>query len=237
MMKRIRRILAVIAGAVLLAAGLLYGWLGLTSVNAADLPPLKDGDIVFQYSKSSQSLPILLASRSVYTHMGVVEVTGGAGPVVIEAISPVKVTPLDEWIDDGRGGRITIKRDASLTQEQAGAILAEARKYLGLPYDFFFLNGRDEFYCSELVHVAYGEGAGISLGKIQKVKELDLDYAPVRSLIEQRWQRHPLCRNGQKQSFDDCYQTILEQELVTPASIAHDPKLATIFTNFGLAAE
>lgn len=236
-MKRFLRILAIMASFVLAVGVVLYGWLGLTSVSAADLPPLKDGDIIFQYSGSSQSLPILLASRSVYTHMGIIEVSGDGGPVVLEATSPVKATPLDQWIDGGDGGRITIKRDPGLTQGQANAILAEARKYLGLPYDLFFLNGRDAIYCSELVHLAFGDGAGISLGKIQKVKELDIDYAPVRKLIEQRWQKYPLCRDGQKQSFDDCYRTILEQELVTPASIARDPRLRMVFTNFGVAAQ
>ncbi len=236
-MRRLRRILAILAGFVLAIGVTLYGWLGLTSVSAADLPPLKDGDIIFQYSGSSQSLPILLASRSVYTHMGIIDLTEKSGPMVLEATSPVKATPLDEWIESGDGGRITIKRDPTLTHDQAYAILDEARKYLGLPYDLFFLNGRDAIYCSELVHLAYGDGAGISVGQIQKVKELDIDYAPVRKLIEQRWQRYPLCRDGQKQSFDDCYRTILEQELVTPASIARDARLQMVFTNFGIAAE
>jgi hypothetical protein len=236
-MRKLGRALAVFAGISFAAVIILFGWINLTAVSAADVPPLKDGDIIFQYSGSSQSLPILLASRSVYTHMGIIEVSGSGGPLVLEASSPVKATPLDEWIKRGNGRRITIKRVIGLTAEQAATVLKEARTFLGLPYDLYFLNGRDAIYCSELIHLAFDDGVGIPLGTIQKVKELDIDYAPIRKLIEQRWQKYPLCRDGQNWSFEDCYKTILEQELVTPASIARDSKLQLVFTNFGLIAE
>jgi len=219
------------------AAGVLLVWLSFTQVSAADLPPLKDGDIVFQYSGSAQSLPILLASLSAYTHMGIVAGVASGRPTVVEASSPVKETPLDRWIARGVGGRITVKRFHGLTAEQAQSVLRDARKYLGLPYDIFFLDGKDAIYCSELVHLAYQEGAGLSLGTVQKVKELHLNYAPIRKLIEARWKKYPLCRDGRKSSFEDCYRTILEQTLVTPASIARDSRLEAVFTNFGVAAE
>ena len=236
-MKKFGRFLALVA---LLIAGttvVLFTWLRLTAGAAADLPPLKNGDIVFQYSGSSQSLPILLASRSAYTHMGIVDLRRGGNPMVIEASSPVRSTPLEEWIGRGVAGRITVMRMSALSTAQAEAILNAADKYLGLPYDIFFLNEKDAIYCSELIHLAFGDCAGISLGQVQRVSDLDLDYAPVRKLIEARWQKYPLCRDGKKDSFNACYQTILQQTLVTPASIAHDEKLELIFTNFGVAAE
>ena len=36
-----------------LFAAIAYAWLALTSVSAKELPPLKNGDIVFQTSRSS----------------------------------------------------------------------------------------------------------------------------------------------------------------------------------------
>lgn len=235
-----KRLLGVIAGiftALLLACGLLFGWLGLTAVSASDLPPLKNGDIVFQFSGSGQSVPILLASRSVYTHMGIVDLTEPGKPQIIEAVSPVRLTPLDEWVARGRGGRITVKRDATLTPQQALAILAAARAELGKPYDPYFTDGDDAIYCSELVRIAYERGADVKLGNVQHVSELDIDYAPVRALIERRWRAHPLCSKGKVDSFGACYALVLQQTLVTPVSIAQDPRLETVFSNFGPAAQ
>lgn len=236
-MRRLRRILAAMVGAVLALGIAMFLWLSMTAVSASELPPLKDGDIIFQYSGSRQSLPILIASRSVYTHMGIIAVSRAGEPVVLEASNPVKATPLDEWIGRGVGGRITIKRHEGLTAAQASGVLAAADALMGKPYDIFFLDGRDEIYCSELVRIAYEDGAQIELGHSEKVGSLDIDWAPVRKLIEQRWQRHPMCRNGQKDNFTACYKAILEQSLVTPVSIARDPNLTLVFTNFGPAAE
>lgn len=236
-MKRLGRIVAITGGMLVALVAVLFSWLVFTSVSAADLPPLKDGDIVFQYSGSSQSLPILLASRSAYTHMGIIDISRNGKPMVIEATGPVKSTPLDAWIAQGTGGRITVKRVRSIESGQALSILGEADKYLGLPYDLFFLDGKDAIYCSELVHLAFGGGAGIMLGEVQRVGDLDIDYAPVRKLIEARWQKHPMCRDGKKSTFEACYQTILQQTLVTPASIARDAKLEMVYSNFGAVTE
>ena len=43
--------------------------------------------------------------------------------------------------------------------------------------------------------------------------------------------------NPKTASLEACYNTILDQSLVTPASIARDQKLELVFTNFGLVAE
>jgi hypothetical protein len=62
----------------------------------------RNGDIVFQTSRSPQSLAIQLATKSPYSHMGIVYVQGGA-PFVFEAVQPVKLTPLRSWIERGAG--------------------------------------------------------------------------------------------------------------------------------------
>ena len=60
-------------------------------------PTVMDGDIIFQTSKSSQSLAIQRATGSRYSHMGLIFLRAGK-PFVFEAVSPVKYTPLDQWI-------------------------------------------------------------------------------------------------------------------------------------------
>ena len=56
---------------------------------------IKNGDLIFQTSLSSQSQAIQLATNSKYSHCGIVYIENGQF-YVFEAIQPVKTTPLDE---------------------------------------------------------------------------------------------------------------------------------------------
>ena len=58
---------------------------------------LQDGDLVFHSSHSSQSQAIELATKSKFSHMGIV-LTLNNRQMVYEAVGPVKYTPLREWI-------------------------------------------------------------------------------------------------------------------------------------------
>ncbi len=62
---------------------------------------------------------------------------------------------------------------------------------------------------------------------------MKINNVAARKLIEQRWRKHPACQTPKTANFNACYQIILDQTLVTPASIARDPKLELIYTNFG----
>src|SRR5262245_816721 len=77
-----------------------------------------NGDVVFQTSRSAQSVAVQLATKSPYSHMGIVYLSDGK-PFVFEAVQPVKLTPLDAWIERGEDGHFVAKRlknaDARLT--------------------------------------------------------------------------------------------------------------------------
>src|SRR5262245_22490877 len=66
-------------------------------------PTVQDGDIIFQTSQSAQSQAIQVATRSPYSHMGLILLRGGR-PFVLEAISHVQLTPLATWAARGTGG-------------------------------------------------------------------------------------------------------------------------------------
>jgi uncharacterized protein YycO len=228
----VTRLLRNAATVVAILAAIFYTWFSLTSVSAKNLPPLKNGDIVFQTSRSSQSTAILLASMSAYSHMGIVEIAANGAPYVVEAVGPVKSTPLDAWINRGLGKRLAIKRAKALTLDQGQSVLRAAHVYDGRPYDLFFMSTVDQIYCSELVTLAFREGAAMTLGKTQKAIELYLNNFAAKRLISKRWQKHPLCQSAQTANFESCYAQILEQELVTPDSIYNDPKLDLIYSNY-----
>jgi Permuted papain-like amidase enzyme, YaeF/YiiX, C92 family len=211
--------------------------LGLTLAPAEDLPPLKTGDIVFQKTTTSASDAIMLASGTEYTHVGIVEIDKSGHPIVIEAVGPVQTVPLEKWIGKGNGDRITIKRIKGLDEAQARDAIASARRYLGLPYDHYFYETRDQIYCSELVYAAFKDGPGITVGREEKVRDLNIDTDAAQKLIAQRWKSHPLCKAKGAKSFKACYAHILEQTLVTPASIARDPQMELVYTSFGAGAE
>lgn len=69
----------------------------------------KEGDMVFQISKSKQSPFVALATGSVYTHCGIV-VEKKDGLYVLEAVGPVKLTPLNAWKDRGLLNHVRTKR-------------------------------------------------------------------------------------------------------------------------------
>ena len=221
----------------LAGSGAFALWLKQTQVTLEDLPALRAGDIVFQESGSAQTMAIALASRSLYTHTGIIEIGEGGEPHVVEAAQSVQSTPLARWIARGTAGRITVKRVRGLSEENALKVLAAAHAYDGRPYDFFFHDDAETIYCSELVHRAFAEGADMTLGRMQSPRDLNIDNAAVRKLIEARWQKHPLCLKQGAASFDACYKIILDQRLVTPAAIARDAQLDMVFSNFSIAAD
>ncbi len=98
----------------------------------------RNGDIVFQTSRSSQSLAIQLATKSPYSHMGIVYFRDGE-PLVFEAVQPVKLTPLPVWIERGERGHFVAKRlrdaDSRLTPETLQRMLAAGEALSGKDYD------------------------------------------------------------------------------------------------------
>lgn len=229
-----KKIIALLALLPLAGLGLLAG------TADAELPPLKTGDIVFQNTNQSANpaqLAIMLASGTEYTHMGVVEIDAEGRAQVIEAVGPVRVIALDAWIKNGVDEKVTIKRVKDLSEEDAKAAVARARAYLGRPYDHFFYETRDQIYCSELVYAAFKEGPEIEVGTVERMGDLNIDTPAARTLIQQRWKAHPLCTSKGATTFEACHALIVEQTVITPASIARDPQMETVFSNFGWGAE
>jgi len=64
---------------------------------------LQNGDLIFHTSQSSQSQAIQIATNSKYSHMGIIY-KDGKEYFVYEAIQPVQITKLDDWINRGRFG-------------------------------------------------------------------------------------------------------------------------------------
>ncbi|GHG95353.1 YiiX family permuted papain-like enzyme [Comamonas sp. JC664] len=196
---------------------MLWVWLGALDAGAApheDLEArLRTGDIVFHTSRSSQSQPIQEATQSPLSHVGIVEVTK-QGAWVVEAIQPVQRVRFSKWKARGVKGAILVLRPQALSEAQRQQAVTAAKTHLGKPYDWRFEWGDDAMYCSELVHKAYAQGAGVEYGKRERLDSLRVNGLE-RQLRERYGQRVPL-----------------DLELVTPASIAADTRLEVVYSDY-----
>ncbi|GHU07333.1 hypothetical protein FACS1894158_15480 [Betaproteobacteria bacterium] len=151
---------------------------------------LKDGDIIFQTSRSSQSQAIQLATHSKYSHMGMLFKKQRAW-YVYEASARVQSTPLKTWIARGENEHYVVKRlkNASkiLTPDVLAKMKAEGERFDGKPYDLAFAWSDEKLYCSELVWKIYQRGANIELGALQKLGSFDLSSKPVINKLQERY--------------------------------------------------
>lgn len=90
-------------------------------------------------------------------HVAIIEILDGK-PFVIEAISGQGVIrhSYEDWLSSRPGEEVWHGRVTDLSKEQRSEIPAEAKKYVGRPYEFFNLDLNDDagFYCSKLVWLA-----------------------------------------------------------------------------------
>jgi uncharacterized protein YycO len=157
--------------------------------SAADVP-LRDGDIIFHTSRSAQSAAIQRATKSRYSHMGMILHRDGK-PFVFEAVSTVKFTPLAQWTARGEGGRYVVKRwrEAETKLDAAGTVrLRErAQAMTGKRYDLTFEWSDARIYCSELVWKAYERAFGVRIGETQQLADFDLADPAVKAKLRERY--------------------------------------------------
>ena len=150
----------------------------------------QNGDLIFHISKSEQSEAIQLATKSEYSHCGLIYKKENDF-FVVEAIQTVSLTPLDEWITRGEKGHYVIKRlkhaDQILTPDILKKMKMEGEKFIGKNYDFNFNWNDDKIYCSELVWKIYKRATGIEIGKLEKLGDFDLTNNKVKTILEKRY--------------------------------------------------
>lgn len=153
---------------------------------------VREGDIVFQTSLSVQSTAIQLATKSQYSHMGLVLFRKGK-PYVFEAVQPVKYSPLDQWIKRGKHQHCVVKRlknaKTILTPTAIQAIRKVAHSFEGKLYDGVFNWSDDRIYCSELVWKVFQRALGLQIGKLQHLRDFDLSSKTVQQKLKERYGR------------------------------------------------
>lgn len=141
-------------------------------------PPQSDyqphvGDIIFQSLRDSELGAVIeAATKSPFSHCGIVTKQGDAW-MVLEAIGPVQETPLAYWILRGKNMKYDVFRLDDRYQAKIPNIIANARAYLGRPYDIQYQFDDDKIYCSELVFKGFKQATGEDLGNVVELGTLD----------------------------------------------------------------
>jgi uncharacterized protein YycO len=147
--------------------------------------------------------------------MGIVTFVDGQ-PMVLEAVSTVRLTPYVEWVARGELSHVVVKRlEGDLTRQQLRKMRQVGQGLAGRPYDLQFMWSDDRVYCSELVYKIYERGAGVQIGQVQQFKDFDLGDRAVRQKVKERFGgRVPL-----------------DEPVISPASMFDDGKLLTVYRN------
>ncbi len=142
-------------------------------------PSLKEGDIVFQISKSNQSSAIIAATKSPWSHCGII-IEKNDKLYVLEASNVVKLTPFSEWKKRGFLNIVAKKRVLDKP------IKIKYKHLLNIPYDKSFRLNNNRYYCSELVWEIYKNQFNIILAKPHPVSDYKINNRKALKLMKQR---------------------------------------------------
>jgi hypothetical protein len=180
--------------------------------------PLKDGDVVFIKSQTSQSALLKLTTGSEWSHVGMA-FKGSQGWDIIEAVQPVRWTTLYSFIRRSRNLSFEVFRPNFAFNSDL--VRKEAEKYLGKNYDLIFGWDNERWYCSELVWKAYKNTTGMELGSLEKVGDLNIAHPQVISEARKRFERYGM-------AFD--LQTWKQFDVITPVRMMSSPLLEKVLT-------
>ena len=218
-MKRILITILIVGAALLIYYGRDASMFRQSKIRQNAKEPLatifQDGDIIFQTSKSSQSKAVQLATHSKYSHMGIIYNMGGEY-YVYEAVQPVKLTKLNNWIKRGENSHYVAKRLKNskeiFTKENVKKMKSVGERFKGKSYDIYFEWSDDKIYCSELVWKIYKEALNIEIGELQELRESDLTNIVVKNKMKERY--------GEK--------IPLTEKVISPVTIFKSERVVTV---------
>ena len=136
--------------------------------------------------------------------------------MVLEAVQPVKWTPLHQWIGNGKDGHFKVKRLRNraefLNEEKEVELKSRGSAYLGKNYDLYFNWSDEQLYCSELVWKVYQQTTGLQLGEPVALGSFDLSHPLVKAKLLERY----------------AGKIPLEEKMVAPSTLFESPLLKEV---------
>ena len=215
-------------------------------------------DMIFQTSQSSQSKVIMAATLSEITHVWMI-IEEGWIKKVVEAVQPVKVSILKDFIGRGEWLKTSLKRVPWLEANQINIITKTATNFVGKDYDVLFWWDNKKIYCSELTYKSFVE-AWIKIWELEEIWDLDFSNPAVQKIFVERlwlkiskdaqrllveWLAKYKTPNKLLESWDRKYawiinnirksskvQKILKSPIITPKSMYESNEMQTIYSTF-----
>lgn len=188
-------------------------------VQESGLNSTLDGDMIFQTSQSSQCEAVRIATNSKFSHCGIIYIQNGQH-YVYEAVQPVKMTKLDDWISHGENKSYVVKRLKNSKSILTKSVIEKMKNYgstlMNKNYDLYFGWSDDKIYCSELVWKIYKNGANIELCSLEKLKNFNLKDPKVQTIMNERYGKN----------------VPLEEDVVAPSQLVDSKILETILDTY-----
>lgn len=176
---------------------------------------LRNGDIIFHTSKSSQSKMIQIITNSELTHCGIIFLKNGK-PYVLEAVNTVKYTSLEQWINRGVGKKYKLCRiKNNLTSPQISDMFRYGKSQIGKKYDVQFKWSDSRMYCSELVYKVFIAGDQF-IGEPKIFSDYNLNHKLVKKEISKRYP----------------HKINLNEPVIAPVDIIKSDNVRVIFSNY-----
>jgi len=180
---------------------------------------IQDGDIIFQTSESPQCEAVRIATNSKFSHCGIIYKING-NLFVFEAVQPVKLTRLEDWIQHGKDNKYLVKRlknaEKVLTPSTLQKMKDYSQQFNGKEYDAYFEWTDTRIYCSELIWKIYKNAASIELSKLKQLKDFNLTDEKVQKILKERYGN----------------EIPLEEKVVAPSDLADSDLLKTIIDTY-----
>jgi uncharacterized protein YycO len=193
--------------------------IAINKIENQDLEKIQDGDMIFQTSQSAQCEAVRIATNSKFSHCGIIFIMNGK-KMVFEAVQPVKLTSIEDWITHGKDNKYVVKRlknsKSILTEFNLQKMKEYGHNFLNKNYDGYFNWSDEQIYCSELVWKIYKNAANIEICKLKKLKDFNLTSEKVKIILKQRYGNN----------------IPLEENVVAPSQIVDSEILETVFDNY-----
>lgn len=157
-----------------------------------DLPPVMEGDLIFQISKNDRAKALQLASGSKYSNVGLIFTNPRDGQyMVVDALDSIHASTLDEWIRSSEGSHVAILRmknsNKILGASKTKKLKQKVKELKGVPYDPYFSWGNDALYSSEFVWKLYSKVLYIDICEPGKLNSFDLSSGLVKKQIGDKY--------------------------------------------------